>query len=213
VTWMHEGFPSPLPFGVLFATFSNEDLGLPATIPATTAVMVALPYPATLDRNDEVPVLFALDIGKHQFLGIEDTTEFQAISIFFSMLRKFDPAWDNIGDDASDEDMKSYLDGPFYVGEWMHNITATASVEGTERHGDVIQNLRWFPPNPLDLLTPLFILMTTLTKSITLATNAAAIQTFDDTEQIWARMWYLVRQMTQREQLILSGLRYLRLNA
>ncbi len=209
----HEGFPAPLPFGVLFATFSNEDMGLPATITTTATVMPALPYPATLERNEEVPVLFALDVIYVAPLGADNVVEFQGINVYFSMLRKFDAAWNGIGDDASDEDFKSYLDGPYYVGDNRLSITATASVEGVWRHADVVDCLRWFPPNPLDLLTPLFIHMITATRAITLATNAAATAIFDNTEQLMFRMWYLVRQMTPREQMILSGLRYLRMNA
>jgi len=196
------GFRPSIPRDVDFVLYSNEDIGFIATLTAGTndVFAFALPYPATLDLFDETIMVHALEMGMQQFHGMIGSTGGAALVAHLAMLdREFGASWFGNLSDADDEALKAQFAGPIVFGTRGINITAVASVEGTYRPTDQTTDAIYFPPVPLDLVTPLFIQFTGQNRVVTLATNATAEADYTDFESVYVRVWFTRRGLTSEE--------------
>lgn len=197
------GFPAPVPFGVDFVIFSNEDLGrVDAYAAGTDNFQLAMPYPSSLNLWEESLMVYAMEFHQHSSPFPKASLTFIGGEIvYLSMLD--DTFLDNWGGqlgDNDDEAMKSKFAGPFYYGDHATNLTASAAVEGSHRTLDRREVAVYYPPEPLDLVTPLFITWSSAFSNFTLATNAVAQD--DDanpTELIFIRVWFTVRPYSSTE--------------
>lgn len=203
------GWPAPLPFGIDFVTYSNEDLGRTAAYSAGNDVQqVPMPYPSSMNLWEETFILFAIEFIHHNNDQAKTSLIFAGETVHLSMLGDdFGDNWASVLVDAEDETWKAQFAGPFYVGELWRSLTATASVEGIQRRQDVNQSVLYYPPEPLDLVTPLYINYTNASTNHTLATNVVSQD--DDanfTEQVTVRAWFLKRDYTPQEKAFLNRL-------
>jgi len=196
------GFPRIMPLAVDFVVYSNEDIGFIANLVAGTndVYAFALPYPATLDLFDETIVVHAIEFMSHIPANTREGVTVQGLVAHLSMLdREFGPSWFGLVSDAEDEAIKAQFAGPMYFGANQINITAVASVEGTQRNQDSTITAVYYPPVPLDLITPLFIQFTDQSVTITLATNVDVEADFTDFEAVVLRVWFTRRNLTSAE--------------
>lgn len=197
------GFPAPVPFGVDFVVFSNEDLG--RTVPYSAGVdnfQLAMPYPSSLNLWEESLMVYTIEFHQHSSpFPKSSTTNIGGEIVYLSMLDDtFGANWAGSLSDADDEAMKSKFAGPFYYGDHGANITATAAAEGNWRLLDRREIAVYYPPEPLDLVTPLFITWSTAFSNITLATNAVAQDDdANNTELMFIRVWFTVRPYASSE--------------
>lgn len=204
------GFPAPLPFGIDFVVYSNEDLGRTNPFAAGTDTFnLALPYPSSMNLWEETMMLFCIEFIRHTGpRAVNAIVELGGEIVHLSMLDDdFGANWAGLLSDADDEAFKAKFAGPMYFGIAQANITATASVEGTERHFDIYYTAKYFPPEPLDLVTPLFINWTNAMANITLAENAITQDDDADiTEEIATRVWFIKRDYSRLELAFLQRL-------
>jgi len=196
------GFPSVMPLAADFVFYSNEDYGFNANLVAATndVEAFALPYPATLDLFDETIVVHAMEFIQQTGAGPQAGTTTESLIVHLSMLdREFGASWFGTLSDADDEAMKAQFAGPMFFGQALLNVTGAASIEGTERHLDSFITAVYFPPVPLDLVTPLFIQFTNQARNITLLTNAVAEGNYDNFENTGIRVWFTRRNLTSAE--------------
>ncbi len=197
------GFPAPMPFGIDFVTYSNEDLGVTTAYSGgVDSFQIAMPYPSSMNLWEETMMVFAMEFIQHQSgFAKTGTAELGGNTIHLSMLDDtFGGNWGGNMTDADDEAWKSKFAGPMYAGMVGANITATAAVEGVYRPFDTQVIAKYYPPEPLDLVTPLFITYTNTFNNITLATNATVQDDdADETENTTLRVWFLKRDYSRIE--------------
>lgn len=196
------GFPALMPLDVDFVNYTNEDIGFNASLVAGTndVISIALPYPATLDLFDETIVVHCIEHIIQQASILVAGTSASGLMAHYSYLdRQFGASWFGVLSDADDEAMKAQFAGPMYFGVKGFNVTATSSVEGNYRQMDSNVIAKYFPPVPLDLITPLFIQFTGQSNSVTLATNAVAEASFTLFERVVTRVWFNRRNLTPSE--------------
>jgi len=198
------GFPAPLPPDVDFYTLTNEDIGF--TTALTTGVndvySFALPYPSSIDLFEETIVIHAIE-----FLFVANDSaravgDLNGLLAFLSMLDKeFPPTFNGNLGDTSDEAWKAQFGGPIYFGERERMNTTVASVEANTYRNDYIRNANYFPPVPLDLLTPLYIQFVNQNTAIDLATSVGTLASFTtgDVERVTLRPWFTKRNLTTSE--------------
>lgn len=203
------GFPAPLPFGIDFVTYSNEDLGFTAAYAAGTDVFqFPLPYPSSMNLWEESMILFCMETIAHGLSRPRASLSTLGIIQHLSMLGDdFGGNWEGILVDAEDETFKAQFAGPDYAGEVGVNLLATANTQSLAVPGDVQQNIKYYPPEPLDLVTPLYINWTNQSASFTLATVATTnTDAADITERMAIRAWFLKRDYTSMEKAFLQRL-------
>ena len=202
MSWVISGFPSPLPLDIDFYLLSNEDIGFIASLVTGTndVEAFALPYPATIDLFDETIVVWAIDFIIQATLALNSAVTTQGLMVHLSMLDvEFSASWFGNLTDADDEALKAQFAGPLYFGQTQTTVTATASVEGSERHPDGQQMNRYYPPVAMRLVTPLYIQFTTQSQTITLATNVVAELNFTTFERVALRVWFTRSPLTSFE--------------
>lgn len=185
-----------------FYVLSNEDIGFIANLVTGTndVFAFALPYPSSIDLFDETIVVHAIEFIFQSIAKPTTGTSVYGLLAFLSMLDKeFSPTFLGVGADTEDENLKAQFAGNIYFGYGRTNITAVASVEGTERNMDSMVKATYFPPIPLDLVTPLYIQFVNQSATITLATNASAMRDFDQFEKVYLRVWFTTRKLTESE--------------
>lgn len=203
------GFPAPLPFGIDFVTYSNEDLGFIAAYAAGLDVFqFPLPYPSSMNLWRESMILFAMETIAHGLARPRASLSTLGIIQHLSMLGDdFGANWEGILVDAEDETFKAQFAGPDYAGEAKMNLLATANTQSTLILADNQQNIKYFPPEPLDLVTPLYINWTNASASFTLATAASTnTDAADITERMAIRAWFIKRDYTAAEKAFLNRL-------
>jgi len=196
------GFPFPLPLASDFVNYSNEDIGFNASLVAATndVFAFALPYPATLNLFDETIVVYAIELMVLNTGRMHHGVTMLALEAWFAMLdREFGATWFGDLSDAEDEAFKAQFGGPVYFGEAKTNITATVAAEGSYREGDTNIIAMYYPPVPLDLITPLFIQFVNASGTATLATNVVANANFTVFERTALRVWFTKRMLTSSE--------------
>lgn len=204
------GFPAQLPPDVDFVTYSNEDLGFTAAFAAGADVArFALPYPSSMNLWEETMIVHCIEFIKHDRNGpINGATLLGGLTAHLSMLdEQFGDNWGGDLTDTDDEAFKAQFAGPIYFGNNWVNVTAVASVEGSARPVDTNTTAQYFPPVPLNLITPLYVQLTNTMFNITLATNVVGID--DDancSEQTALRVWFTPRPLSAMEQLWLQQL-------
>lgn len=196
------GFPAPLPFEVDFYELSNEDIGFTANLATGTndSHSFSLPYPASIDLFEETIVVhcveFYMDLPAHT----AGASAFFGLQAFISMLQKdFSATYRDQGGDGEDENLKAQLDGWIYFGQKKIIPTAAAAVEGVQRDMDVMQKAKWFPPVPLDLVSPLYLQFVNASVNVTLATNNITDASFTPFEQVKTKVWFTRRKLTAAE--------------
>lgn len=200
-----------------FYVLSNEDIGfLGSLVTGTNEIHnFALPYPATVDLSEETIVVYALEFLMDNETGdIQDLTK-NALMAYLSFLDKdFVATFRGIGADAEDEALKSKFASHIVFGQIKTVLPATVSVEGASRSMDGTQQAIYYPPMPLDLLTPLFVDLLNISMANTLATNAVASATFTFFERVRIIVWFTKRRLSSFEKSAkLSGVRFARLDA
>jgi len=203
------GFPAPLPFGIDFVTYSNEDLGF--ITPYSGGVDVfqfPLPYPSSMNLWEESLILFCMESIFHAQSRSQAALTVTGMIQHLSMLGDdFGPNWEGALADAEDETFKAQFAGPDYFGQVSQNLLATANISVTELKQDINQNIKYYPPEPLDLVTPLYINWTNASGNFTLATGAS---THDDdaapNDSVAIRVWFLKRDYTPMEKAFLQRL-------
>lgn len=204
------GFPAPLPFGIDFVTYSNEDIGFTSAFAAGSDVFqFPLPYPSSMNLWRESMILFALETIYHGTMRVAASlTSFQGMAQHLSMLGDdFGVDWGGVLVDAEDETFKSQFAGPDWVGQRSANLLTTANTQTVRLEGDGTQNIKYYPPEPLDLVTPLYVNWTNQSALITLATADSALD--DDanlTELMAVRAWFIKRDYTTAEKAFLNRL-------
>lgn len=195
------GFPFPMPNAIDFVNYSNEDIGFNANLVAgvNDVEQFAVPYPATLDLFAQTISVHAIEFILHNDRKIRGGVTFFSYLVHLSMLdREFSVSWFGNLDDGNDEAWKAQFAGPMHVGTMGGAITASASVEGSHReisHQDVL----YYPPVPLDLITPLFVQYTNQTATINTTTNAVVEADFSAFERSTLRMWFVTRFLSAEE--------------
>lgn len=196
------GFPQvPMPLDIDFVNYSNEDQGFNASlVPGTNDNQeIALPYPATLDLFDETIRVHALEFILAKGQGYDVGTVPNALTVWLSMLdRSFTVSWFGELADADDEAMKAQFAGPMQFGTTRAHVTGTAAL-GDLHNSDSVNNILYYPPVPLDLVTPLFITLVNSSFTITLLTNAKVEVSFTRFEQVVIRTWFNRRPLTPAE--------------
>ncbi len=204
------GFPAPLPFGIDFVVYSNEDLGRTAAFAAGLDTFnLALPYPSSMNLWEETMMLFCIEFCRHSnTLLAPRLTEAGGEIIHLSMLDDdFGANWGGILLDAEDETLKAKFAGPMYYGERTRVMVTTAQTDGGYAPFDHLQICKYFPPEPLDLVTPLFINWTNAMGTYVLVTNAVVLDDDADiTETIFARVWFIKRDYSRLELAFLQRL-------
>jgi len=204
------GFPAPLPFGIDFVVYSNEDLGRTNAFAAGLDTFnLALPYPSSMNLWEETMMLFCLEIISHrapfQFTAL---TEVGGEIVHLSMLDDdFGANWGGVLVDAEDEAFKAKFAGPMYYGRRTQSLTSAARVETYGGPLDVYDNIKYFPPEPLDLVTPLFINWTNAMGTYTLISGQSVLD--DDaniTENMAIRAWFIKRDYSRLELAFLQRL-------
>jgi hypothetical protein len=101
--------------------------------------------------------------------------------------------------DAQDENLKAQFARNIFFGHKKMMITAVAAVEGGERDVDGVTDAIYFPPIPLDLVTPLYIQLVNQSFTVTLATNVMAASDFSLPETVQIVVWFTKRKLTPGE--------------
>jgi len=204
------GWPAPLPFGIDFVTYSNEDIGFDGTpfAAGTDVFQFALPYPSSMNLWRESLILFAMETIYHSQSRPQATLTTTGMIQHLSMLGDdFGANWEGVLLDAEDETFKAQFAGPDYVGVKEYSLLATANIVAVPQTADRIQNIKYYPPEPLDLVTPLYVNWTNAGANLTLATGAASHDDdADPTEQMAVRVWFLKRDYTAAEKAFLNRL-------
>lgn len=198
-----------MPFGIDFVTYSNEDIGFIAAFAAGSDVyQYPLPYPSSMNIWRETMMLFAMEFLFIAPMHLTTGLAIEGISVYLSMLGDdFGVNWGGVGADAEDETLKAQFAGPMWFGRALTTIVATAAVEGSQRRQDTTQNIMYYPPEPLDLVTPLYVNYTNQSATVTLATNASVLDDDSNPTDLTAvRVWFLKRDYTPMEQAFLSRL-------
>lgn len=196
------GFKKDMPKDIDFYVLSNEDIGLNANLATgvNDVYSFALPYPSSIDLTKETIVVHAIEFIKQGSHNNKGTTAMQGLLAFLSMLdNEFAATFTGNASDSEDENLKAHFARNIYFGDLKINVTAAASVEGTERQNDTVVDAIYFPPVPLDLLTPLYIQFVNQSISITLATNAVAGANFTSFELVQIVVWFTRRKLTSAE--------------
>lgn len=196
------GFNLKMPEDIDFMVLSNEDINFIANLVAGTNDVhsFALPYPASVDLFDETITVYAIEFIKHDDNRTVGTTTAQCLQAYLSMLdQAFAVDWEGNADDDEDENLKAHFAGPIFFGHKQLNVTAVASVEGTERRNDRNVLAMYIPPIPLDLITPLYIQFVNMSGTVTLATNAVAAANYTAFEAVQLRVWFTTRKLTAAE--------------
>jgi hypothetical protein len=187
--------------GLDFYVLSNEDIGFIANLVAGTndVFSFALPYPSSIDLFDETIKVWAIEFihnDPHQ----ANVATFHGLLAYMSMLDKeFAATFLGNGSDSEDENLKAHFAGNIYFGNNKMSVTATAAVEGMERHMDMMQQAIYFPPVPLDLVTPLYIQLVNMNVTVALATNVPTAANFTEFEKVMLRVWFTRRKLTSSE--------------
>jgi len=196
------GFPAPLPFSVDFVVYSNEDIGMTAALAVgvNDVFAFAMPYPASMDLMTQSMVVWAMEfvVQKNSYDG--GTGNVEALNAFLSMLdREFAATFIGVGVDAEDENIKAQFARNIYFGGNTAQEVATASVEGGTRVNDAQIDALYFPPVPLDLITPLYIQLVNQSSNETLATNVVAAANFTTFERVNIIPWFTIRNLSPAE--------------
>lgn len=204
-----EGFPAPLPFGIDFVTYSNEDVGYTAAYAAGTDVyQFPLPYPSSMNLWEETLMLFAMEFIHQTAQFSRGSLVTRGLMVHLSMLADdFGPNWGGILADAEDEAFKSMFAGPFYFGEKGIYLTDSDNAATIYYRADKGINVLYYPPEPLDLVTPLYVNLTNSGGTVTLATLGSVLD--DDmniTEEVAFRVWFIKRDYTAMEKAFLNRL-------
>ncbi len=204
------GFAAPLPFGVDFVTYSNEDLGVEAAYAAGADVKrIALPYPSSMNLWRETMIVFAIEFIEHaQANPTNGVTALGGQVAHLSMLdKRFGDNWDGVLADAEDEAWKAQFAGPIWFGKHSALVTAVGNLPVIVPKLDANKTALYFPPVPLDIVTPLFIQLTNQAVNITLAEGSV---TRDDdanpSERTTIRVWFIKRDFTSLELAFLQRL-------
>lgn len=203
------GFPAPLPFGIDFVTYSNEDLGFIAAFAAGSDVyQFPLPYPSSMNLWEESMILFCMESFFHTVARSIGTLTPAGITQHLSMLGDdFGVNWDGLLNDAEDETFKAQFAGPDYFGEDWVNLLASANTQSMNLRMGANVTCKYFPPEPLDLVTPLYVNWTNASATFTLATaNSVLDDDANATEETAVRVWFLIREYTQAEKAWLNRL-------
>lgn len=203
------GFPAPLPFGIDFVTYSNEDLNFITAYAAGDDVrQFPLPYPSSMNLWQESLVMFCMESIYHNVMRSSAGLVMEGIMQHLSMLADdFGVNWAGILADAEDETFKAQFAGPDYTGELELNLLAAANIVAVGLKADRNQNIKYFPPEPLDLVTPLFCNWTNSSANFTLATGQSTQDDDADfTEKMAIRLWFLIRDWTPMEKAFLNRL-------
>lgn len=196
------GFPRELPPDVDFYVLSNEDVGFETalTTGSNDVYQFAMPYPSSMEIDDETIIVHAIEFMLHAEHKAKGGGGVQNLLVYLSMLDiDFTATFRGGLGDTDDEAMKSKFAGPMFIGESHLNVTAVASVEGTQRFFDNVISALYYPPVPLDLLTPLYVDLVNSAVSVTLATNAAAAANFTDVDKFTMKVWFTIRKLTKAE--------------
>jgi len=195
------GFPAVMPLDIDFVNYSNEDIGFTASL--TTAASVhafAIPFPASLDLFDETYIIHSLEALQVQGNGIRVGTTGHGLSLFLSMLdEEFSATFIGTLADTDDAEFKAQFAGPMYFGTSLLSIAGATSVEGNQRAMDTNVIAHYFPPIPIDCLTPCFAQFVKNSQAVTLATNAVAVADYTIFEQVALRVWFTIRNLTAAE--------------
>jgi len=204
------GFPAPMPFGIDFVNYSNEDLGRVNSFAAGLDTFnLALPYPSSMNLWEETMMLFCIEfISQRGNLLGPALAQVGGEVVHLSMLDDdFGANWDGILVDGEDEAMKAKFAGPMYYGRRSQQLTATARTESFGGPLDNTEIAKYYPPEPLDLVTPLFINWTNAMGTYTLVTGAVVLDDdADTTEALMVRVWFIKRDYSRLELAFLQRL-------
>lgn len=210
MNWEIAGFPAPLPLGVDFVTYSNEDIGHTVAYAAgSDNYQFALPYPSSMNLWEETMMVFAIDFIYSPQGAAHTALTSVGYKVNFSMLGdNFGANWGGGLADTEDETFKAQFDGPYYFGHKKMVLTGAArTVPSDMLTLPQTQCLRYFPPEPLDLVTPLYINLTNAGMTFTLGTGASVLDDDQDATELMAvRVWFLKRDYTQEEKRFMNRL-------
>jgi len=195
------GFPRILPPNVDFVTFSNEDIGFIATLATGTndVYAFAMPYPASMDLMEESMVIWANEY-LHQALNASVDDEQAWLEVHLSMLdREYPVNFRGALGDSTDEDFKAQFASGIHIGRRFYHPTDSALAGPQQWDQEVMQSAIYFPPVPLDLITPLYHQFINQGITIDPATGDDTAANFSTFENVAVRAWFTMRRLTALE--------------
>lgn len=189
----HPEVLSRFPKNIDFYVLSNEDIDFNANLVTGTNEVheFALPYPSSIDLFNESLIVHAIDFIL-QDVPITSGASQQLFANLSMLDKSPEDDWDGSADDNNDEYLKAVFSRNItfgYVPTDVYEVSGDALVGISEN-----VQARYIPPQPLDLVTPLFVEL--VNQSIT---EAFARANFTDYEKVQMTVWFTTRRLSRAE--------------
>jgi len=189
-----------------FAWMSNEDQGWVATLVTATNdnEEFSKAYVASIDLFEETEIFEAVETMHNQQLPSSYTKIDGGIALailcWYSMLDKpLVATFQGSGSDAEDETMKTFLGGPYFVGQTHFGKTDAALDVAYGGQLDHIIHNHWTPPQNMRARTPIFKKLTNVSMAVAEATGLGSEASHANFENYGERDWWRPSRLRSRE--------------
>lgn len=209
--WFNYGEPRLLPNNTRQYVLTNEQVGFIASLVTGTNEIFSfqIPGPFYIDQREEAIIYEQIDwIMRAPAINSPVTSAQGRLQIDLQYSDK-EPAatWDGVGEDVEDENTQAMWYGPMLIGRNGWSSAPDTNADTLVLVPDNVNRCcHMFPPdkNGMDSFFPITVVLTNQSFARTLATGAAAIQTFSQFERFSMRCWFTTRKLTSKEKDMLA---------
>lgn len=191
-----------------FAWMSNEDQGWIATLVTNTNdnEEFSKAYVASIDLFEETEIFEAVETMHHNTIPTQYHKSNGLIVLgllcWYSMLDKpLTATFQGAGADTEDETMKTFLGGPYFVGQ-NHFGKSEAGANDSIAYGGQLDHTvhnHWTPPQNMRARTPIFKKLTNVSAAVAETTGILTEASHANFENYAERDWWRPSRLRSRE--------------